>query len=299
MAIHKITEAPTCACIISSFRCTVRLNPSCTESIFDLPFSSAIFIAMNQVKSIADVVAALDAIVLETIRTESRAGYFAALYRRMTLAVGDGITRGQFSDGARMEKLDVVFAQRYLTAFNAFKSREDCTASWMCTLTGSSNRSLIVLQHLLLGINAHINLDLAIAAAVVAPGDRIHELEGDFNRINVLIASLVDDVQRCLEEVWFPMRFLRNVVNKHGQAVLNFSIGIARQAAWDHAVKLAGMNGAAQAAHIEAIDASVKRIGDKIIHPGPWPNLLLRVIRFTEFEDVARTIRLIDTTVVE
>lgn len=254
---------------------------------------------MNEMKTIADVVAALDAIVQQSIRSQSRTGYFAALYKRMTMAVRDGITNGAFEDGPRMEALDLVFAQRYITAFQAFAKGEPCSTSWQCAMSGCDNGSLIVLQHLILGINTHINLDLAVAAATVAPGNAIHALEADFNRINGLIASLVDDVQKCLEEVWFPMRFLKNVVNKYGDDVLNFSIAVARQAAWNNAVKLAGMNAAEQAAHIAAMDAAVCKIGNRIIHPGLWPQFLLRLIRITEYNDAARTIRLIDTTVVE
>ncbi|MFN2438359.1 MAG: DUF5995 family protein [Chitinophagaceae bacterium] len=254
---------------------------------------------MNQIKTISEVITALDVIVQETARAQSRAGYFAALYKRMTIAISEGIAKGQFEDGPRMEKLDIVFAQRYLKAYHAFAKKEECSTSWQGVLTGCDNRSLIVLQHLLLGINTHINLDLAIAAATVSPGESIHALEKDFNHINLLIASLVDDVQQCLEEVWFPMRFLKNIVNKHGGAVLNFSIEIARETAWANAVILASMNRAQQTSHIKTMDEMVQKVGKRIIHPGFWPGLLLRVIRVTEYEDVARTIRLIATTVVE
>ncbi len=254
---------------------------------------------MNEIKTIADVVRSIDVIVRDSMATQNRAGYFAALYKRMTIAVRDGISKNVFDDGPRMEALDVIFAQRYLMAFNAFKKRQECSSSWQHAFTNCGNQSLIVLQQLLMGINTHINLDLAIAAAAVAPGDGIYALEGDFNRINLLIASLVDDVQRCLEQVWFPMRFLKNIVNKQGTDVLNFSVGIARKTAWSNAVMLANMNEAGKAAHIKTIDAIVHEIGGRIINPGFWPQLLLRVIRFTEYEDVSRTIRLIDTTVVE
>src|SRR5207249_9378270 len=108
----------------------------------------------------------------------------------------------------RMEQLDIVFASRYLDAYNAFHNKMECSSSWQCALTGCSDPSLIVLQQLFLGINTHINLDLAIASAMVAPGDDIHALENDFNRINRVIASLVDDIQSCLEQVWHPMRFI-------------------------------------------------------------------------------------------
>ena len=158
--------------------------------------------------------------------------------------------------------------------------------------------SLTVLQQLILGINTHINLDLAIAAATIAPGNQIHALHEDFNRINSVIAALFDDVQACLTEVWFPMRLLKKVINKHGDAVLNFSIGKARDTAWANAVLLANMTAAQQAAHINTMDALVRKIGEGIVQPGFWPTLLLRFVRLTEYDDVPRTIRLIDETVV-
>lgn len=254
---------------------------------------------MKEIKTIADVIAALDVIAKDCARTQNRAGYFAALYKRMTMAVSEGIQKGQFEDGQRMEALDILFAQRYLTAFDAFKQSTECSSSWQHALTGCGNRSLIVLQHLLLGINAHVNLDLAIAAAKLAPGNSIHALQKDFNHINTLIASLVDDVQKCLEEVWFPMRLIRDVVNRQGAAVLNFSMTTARKTAWANAVLLANMNAVDAAKHIKGMDAMVRSVGERISHPGLWPQMLMRVIRFTEYEDVGRTIRLIDTTVVD
>jgi len=251
-----------------------------------------------RIASIADVIEALDLIVQECARTQNRAGYFAALYKRMTIAVSEGIAKGSFEDGPRMEQLDMIFAGRYLAAFDAFQRNEACSTSWHCAFTGCGNRSLVVLQQLILGINTHINLDLAIAAAQIEPGEKIAALEKDFNNINTLIASLVDDIQHCLEEVWFPMRWIDKIANKQEQAVLNFNIGIARKVAWDNAVLLAKMNATEQAAHIKGMDEMVKTIGNRIINPGLWPQLLLRIIRFSEFGDVARTIRLIDTTVV-
>ncbi len=93
--------------------------------------------------------------------------------------------------------------------------------------------------------------------------------------------------------------FLKNMVEKQGGSVLNFSIEIARKTAWANAVMLANMNAAAQVPHIKTMDTMVRGIGEKIIHPGFRLQLLLRLVRQTEYEDVSRTIHLIDTTSVE
>ncbi len=164
-----------------------------------------------QLQSIEDVIIALTEIVENCKHAKNRSGYFAALYKRMTIAVKDGVASGAFLDGDRMGKLDVTFATRYLSAYEAYNKNEACSTSWKYAFDGCINQSLTVIQQLILGINTHINLDLAIASAVTAPGDSIHKLEADFNRINDVIGSLFDDVQRCLEDVWLPMKFLKRV----------------------------------------------------------------------------------------
>ncbi|MCC3158980.1 DUF5995 family protein [Hymenobacter sp. 15J16-1T3B] len=251
---------------------------------------------MPDLRTIADVVTALDGVVRHCEQTGHRAGYFAALYKRMTEAVAEGIRTGAFADGPRMERLDVVFAGRYLSAWQAYGQQAACAAAWRHAFDGCPNPGLIVLQHLLLGINTHINLDLAVAAATVAPGPQIHALEADFNRINAVISSLFDDVQQCLAQVWLPMRWLGRVASSQQTAVLNFSIGAARRAAWANAVVLAGLPPARQQAHIGVLDATVLGLGRRISSPGLAAGALLRLVRLTEYEDVARTIRLIETT---
>ncbi len=249
-------------------------------------------------QNIGEVIIALTEIVENCKNTKNRSGYFAALYKRMTIAVRDGIANGTFIDGGLMEKLDVTFASRYISAYEAYNKKEVCSTSWKYAFDGCINQSLTVIQQLILGINTHINLDLAIASAVTAPGDSIHKLQADFNRINEVIASLFDDVQQCLEDVWLPMKFLKKVGKTQQTDVLNFSIGAARKTAWANAVLLAGMNEKQQSTYIQQMDNMVYQVAQKIIHPGFLAGTLMRAIRMTEYDDVTRTINLIDTTVV-
>jgi hypothetical protein len=65
-----------------------------------------------------------------------------------------------------------------------------------------------------------------------------------------------------------------------------------------NAVMLANMNEGQRNIYINEMDKLVNRVAVKIKSPGFGTGLLLRVIRATEFDDVARTIKLIDTTVV-
>ncbi len=70
--------------------------------------------------SISEVIDQLNQIIILARQNSDRAGYFAALYKKVTMAVSDRIKENYFDDNERMEKLDVVFANRYLDAWDHF-----------------------------------------------------------------------------------------------------------------------------------------------------------------------------------
>lgn len=133
-----------------------------------------------QLNSIDDVISALEEIISETERNNDPLGYFAVLYHKVTVNVKEGIEKNYFENGPRMEKLDVVFARRYIDAFFARKPNQPVTQSWKKAFTISKNKNILILQHLLMGMNAHINLDLGIAAAEISTKENIHQLKNDF-----------------------------------------------------------------------------------------------------------------------
>lgn len=249
-------------------------------------------------QTITDVVLELDQIIAHCAATKNKAGYFAALYKSMTIAVKQGINNNVFENGQRMEHLDINFAKRYIDAFYAYNEGVSCSASWKLAFDSCKNDGLIVMQHLLLGINTHINLDLAIAAALTSPGNAITDLQHDFNKINDVISSLVNDVQEVLCDIWLPMRMLTKIANGRQEAVLNFSIDKARAVSWANAFALAEIMTEQQAAYIQQMDATVQQIGMGISSPGMLAIATLKAIRATEYDDVARIINLIDTTTV-
>lgn len=233
-------------------------------------------------RTIDDVVDELDRVVADCREEGSRAGYFPALYRRVTIGVRDWIREGRFDDGPRMERLDVLFADRYLEAWRAHRAGRPTTRAWAEAFEASQEWWPVVVQHLLLGINAHINLDLGIAAARTAPGEGIHALEDDFGRINLLLASLVDDVQDRLCRVWPLLRILDWVGGRSDEATVHFSMQRAREEAWAFAVRLAALPEEAWGDRIEATDRVVAELGDLVRHPGLVSGTALRLVRLGE-----------------
>jgi Family of unknown function (DUF5995) len=242
--------------------------------------------------TIQQVLNRLDEIIISCENAPSRQGYFAVLYRRMTLAVQQGLQQKSFADAARMERLDVIFAKRYIDAFDAWQNNQPVTKGWHAAFTACNER-LTVIQHLILGVNTHINLDLAIATAEACPGIAITEMQADFDLINDTISSLVGEVQDKLTKVWWPLRFIRNITNNQHDAVINFSIVAARKAAWASAVALANIEGDTRTNYINGIDNTVTSLANGIIKPGFMINLLLKLVRLFEYSDVKRVIQLI------
>src|SRR6056297_1250810 len=82
--------------------------------------------------SIEQVIHKMDAIVEQCTRRNLRAGYFAVLYRLVTIRIKEEINAGHFDDNDRMEKLDTIFAQRFFDAFDAHynDSGKPITQSW-------------------------------------------------------------------------------------------------------------------------------------------------------------------------
>lgn len=95
------------------------------------------------------------------------------------------------AQGARRARLDVAFARRHLDALDAWRERRAPSLSWRIAFEAARSRSLLVLQHMLLGMNAHINLDLGIAAAETSPGGSLAALHGDFLAINGGLAAIM------------------------------------------------------------------------------------------------------------
>ena len=246
-----------------------------------------------EARTIDEVIEGLDGIIAWAKTHRSRLGYFAALYRRVTVRVREGIVAGSFADGGRMEHLDVAFANRYIDAVASYTAGRPVTRSWRVAFDASHDWSAIVLQHLLLGINAHINLDLGIAAAHTAPGPAIDDLQGDFDKINQVLASLVNTVEADLARVWPMLKLLDWIAGRTDEAVINFSIDVARQEAWKVATLLAHLDPEAATSEIERIDARIALLGRSVQHPGFLVGTVTNCIRLGELHTIPEIITIL------
>lgn len=247
--------------------------------------------------TIEEVLESLDAIINETEQENSALGYFAVLYRRVTVEVKNGIETGYFEDGRRMEKLDIVFAGRYIDAYNKNKKNLPVARSWQKAFDEAYSFWPITFQHLLLGMNAHINLDLGIAAAQISKGRNIEELRDDFYKINKILADLVEEVQHNLGTIWPPLRYILEQTGQLDNFMTDFSMQLARDGAWRFAKVLHAPGGKVFEDCVRERDHAVAKVANIITNHRPGIKILLSVVRLGETGTVRGKIEKLKTSV--
>ena len=239
---------------------------------------------------INEVIDALQTIMTDSIATNNRVGYFAALYYKVTAAVRDGITKGQFENGPRMEKFDVLFANRYLDALTAWKNKQPLSDSWRVAFETAERSSPLVLQQLLLGMNAHINLDLGIAAVEVSNGN-MDGVQKDFDAINTIISALTYEVISEINRV-SPLLSLLGLHSSNYSIIIQFSIGNARDGAWCFAEDLLKKQGTnAYTDFINARDKTIAQLAQGLAHATGIMRVTLWIIHVFEWKKPARIIK--------
>jgi hypothetical protein len=201
---------------------------------------------------------------LRDIALEARdaAGFFPALYVRVTEDIAAGIRYNRFENGERMERLIEAFAGHYIGARTGQIPVPRC---WQATWDVAGNADLLIVQHLLLGTNAHVNHDLAQAVVEVAPDfGGLKPLRGDFDTINDVLAASFGAVIRDLDHV---SRWASEVAALGGGRLFNFSLQVARSQAWDTAERLCVLDEAGRQQHMRELDRLVSVLAYLITQP--------------------------------
>lgn len=242
------------------------------------------------------VIARLEALVAWAAQQPSRVGYFASLYLRVTAAVRSKIGTGYFDDDRRMEALDVAFASRYLTAVDQFRTHDpDLPAAWAVAFAAVGGGHPVVVQHLLLAMNPHINIDLAVAAARTCPGASIDALRADFFKINDVLAGIVPTVIAEMGEVSPLIALVNDLAEADEQWAIDFSMDAMRDASWAFANVLAREPVASQDKLITGQNTLIAALSQRIVSPPPLVGIIFDLIRGCESTNVAQIISVLDS----
>jgi hypothetical protein len=240
----------------------------------------------------------LNEIVALATKTKQKYGYFAAMHRRMTYRVKQGIVAGLFENGELMARLEGCLAGHYVRAFTAFQSGGTLPQAWEIAFNAVKHDRCTMLQHLLLGMNAHVFLDLGVAAAETMKMNVFSKLKHDFAVKNDLLFNELEpqnngfgrfaryvalfDYGLCSTDVWLL---------RQGRTWF-------RESNWDFGKKLSELDPAYWAVAISDRDSLVSELAWRIVSPGFRYSVPLVLSKLIEGRSVARNITQLDNATV-
>ncbi|MDB4292064.1 DUF5995 family protein [Maribacter sp.] len=245
---------------------------------------------MSRATTIQEVLNQLDTIIADAIPANNRLGLFAYVYRRTTAEILKEVQLGSFEDNELLEQLDVAFANLYLDAYEKYQAKEPVSKSWEFAFV-HSDAPLSIVQHIMMGMNAHINLDLAIATSIVMQGKDIRLVKHDFDKVNDILFNIINDIQDRLSRVSRLMFLLDIVAKNSDEKIIDFSMRKARQQSWNNANLLWGLGAGQQDGAIRTMDDVVLKISGFIKSPkSKVIRFILDIIRKFETKNVGSII---------
>jgi hypothetical protein len=196
--------------------------------------------------------------------THDRRAIFLGCYRLMTRNMLDAIEVGRFHDGVWVSHLLHRFADYYFAALDRFEQDEPNTPPvWKLAFDATRDENVMTLQHLLLGVNAHINHDLVFslydllqAEWAAATPDQRAQRHADHELVNRIIGETVDAVQDQIVERYSPWTDLMDkLLGPVDEWFASRLISHWREDVWDNALRyLALSDDAARTAFRQQIE---------------------------------------------
>ena len=129
-----------------------------------------------------------------------------------------------------------------------------------------------------------------MAAATCSPGDQLPGLQADFNQINNILAEQVATVEQEMARISPWLKLLNTFGLRTETTIINFSMGKARDSAWNEACNLATISSGSLPAAIAAVDLRVGAFGGLVASPPFLVKLQLLPIRLRELNGVRRVL---------
>ena len=212
-------------------------------------------------------------------------GYFPALYSRVSGRISASIEDGAFQDGSGLDRFATRFASHYVAAIRDHVHGPQC---WQASWNAAADPRLLIVQHLLLGINAHVNYDLPRAVVEVADerGDLL-SIRHDFDAVNDVLAATYVDVVKDLDRV---SRWVNSAARLGGGHAFNFSLALARARAWQAATAMYPLPAEGRRAYAEQLDRLVSVLAFLITQRTPVLRPLLSLARRLEEHDATKVV---------
>lgn len=228
-------------------------------------------------RSVAALVARMTGLLAELEAAEDPGRFFLGVYLRTTVAVGAAIDAGHFEDPAWVEEWDVDFADPYLDALTAHR-RDPASPPRPWRLAFGARPDLPPEAHVLLGMNAHINLDLPQSLVRMVPAAEfdapamLHLRRRDHERIDRVLVSRVAAEDAELHRAGGRRTRLDRLLAPVNRTASQVFLRESRRKVWANAARLdaARRRGPeAYAARVADLEAAAAVRVDDLLRPGP------------------------------
>lgn len=201
-----------------------------------------------------------------------RRAIFVQAYQAMTSNMLAAIESREFIDGDWVGTLLDRFADYYFVAVDGFDRNDgSCPVVWHDALAACRASHLHPLQLLFLGINAHINYDLAFALSDVLPDwgdlgpDRRRQRKLDHDGVNRVIERTIDSVQSEVIEPSSPiMGLVDRAMGPVDEWLFAHLIAEWRDDVWNYAVRLLESQPSRRTEVTDALESRALRHADLI-----------------------------------
>lgn len=235
--------------------------------------------------SLQEIIEGLGGIERALREQEDRRAVFATAYVNMTSEIASRIGEASFHDPDWVARYAVAFANLYRSALLSYEQGdfEATPKPWLASFEASKNRRALLIQDLLLGINAHINHDLALALNEVGIDPERDKRREDHTAVNDAIRKATDPVQEAVTSRYAPaLRLLDRVFGRIDEELTSFSIDKARFTAWVSAVSLANAHDDAEREEVRASIEDRSNVMAKLILRPNIPGRVLNAIHRLE-----------------
>jgi hypothetical protein len=189
-----------------------------------------------------DVVADLTALESRFRARGDRRSVFVTLYLVVSKEMRDRVARQAFLDPAWVHRYAVSFASLYRAALDAYDERRTTAVprAWRLCFDAAAAGGGLVLQHMLLGINAHVNNDLPLALERISIDPDRGRRRQDHDAVNAVLGAVTERATARLSALYAPgLAGLDDFAGELDEMLSQFSLDAARDSAWEAAVALA------------------------------------------------------------
>jgi len=192
----------------------------------------------------------MDRIIKQWEQANDRRAIFLSCYAMMTQNMWAAVQAKAFKDPLWVNRLLLRFADYYFIALEAYENKDAAIpVVWQLAFQATCEPGVQPVQHLLLGVNAHINYDLTFALEDLLRAEWVRFSPDqqqlrylDHCHVNDIIAQTVDAVQDDVLERYSPgMDIVDKLLGPIDEWAVVTLITNWRNQVWDNAIQLIEM----------------------------------------------------------